>query len=93
MEWSDKWQIKFNMSQCEKNNLKHKYSERKSYPREKELLKTTKLDEDVGVNVDPEQKIFKFTEIQVNKTNKMLRLIYRSYEYMDGEMLKNWFIA
>ena len=45
------------------------------------------------MNVDPELKFSKHTEIQVNKANKILGLIRRSYEYMDKEMLKNLFIA
>jgi len=45
------------------------------------------------VNVDPELKFSKHIEIQVNKANKILGLIRRSYEYMDEEMLKNLFTA
>ena len=36
--------------------------------------------------MNPELKFFKSTEIQVDKTKKILELIHR-YEYVDGEML------
>ena len=76
-----------------RNNSKHEYSMRKNFSNEREILKDTELERDLGVNVDPELKISKHIEIQVNKANKVLGLIRRSYKYMDKEMLKNLFIA
>ena len=38
------------------------------------------LEKDLGVNLDPELKFFKHTEIQVDKANRILTLIHRSYE-------------
>ena len=65
----------------------------KNLSNEREVLKNTELEKDFDVNVDPELKFSKHIEIQVNKANKILGLIQRSYKYMDKEMLKNVFIA
>ena len=46
-------------------------------------LKNTEFEKDLSVNVDPELKFSKHIEIQVNKANKILGLIRRSYEYMN----------
>ena len=45
---------------------------------------------DLGVSMGPELKFSEQIEIQLNKTQE---LICRSYEYMDGEILKNLFIT
>ena len=66
---------------------------RKIYSGERELLKTTELEKDLGGNVGSKLKFSKHIEIQINKANYLLGLICRSYVYMDGEMLKNVFIA
>ena len=56
-------------------------------------LETTHLEKDLGINVDPELKFSKHVEIQVNKANKILGLIRRSYDYMDGEILKYLYVS
>ena len=50
------------------------------------MFKTTELEKDLSVNVDPELKFSKYTEI--------LKLIKNTrIDHMDGEMWKNMFIA
>jgi hypothetical protein len=56
-------------------------------------LEETKLEKDLGVNVDPELKFSKHIEVQVNKANKILGMIRKSYEYLDGTTLKMLFTA
>ena len=65
----------------------HKYSMRKIYSNERELLKTTELGKDLGVIIKTELKFSKHIKIQVIKANRMMKLIHRSYEYTDGETL------
>ena len=57
------------------------------------VIETTDLEKDLGINVDPSVKFSRHVEMQVNKANKILDLIRRSYEYMDGDSLKQLFTA
>ena len=45
------------------------------------------------MNINVQLKFSKHIEIQVNKAEKILRLIRRSYELLDGDSLKKLFIA
>ena len=57
------------------------------------VLLSTELEKDLGVNMDPSLKFSKHTEIKVNKANRILGLIRRSYEFLDGESLKRLYMA
>ena len=63
------------------------------YSNESELLKTTEFEKDLGVNMNRRLKFFKHIEIQVNKANKMKRLIRRSHKYLDSGLLKDLVIG
>ena len=52
-------------------------------------LEETELEKDLGVHIDPELKFSKHVERQVNKANRILGLIRRSYEFIDIEFMKN----
>ena len=51
------------------------------------------MEKDLGVNMDGGLKFSKHVEIQVNKANKLLGLIRRSYEYFDKDSVKLLFCA
>ena len=68
-----------------KNNLKCRYSMRKSYSNERKLLKTTELEKYLDMNVDVDIKYLYHIENQVNKANQILGLILRSYECWEVE--------
>ena len=94
--WSDTWQLRFNAKKCKvlhigRNNPQHQYS---MYVKgEKEFLEVTELEKDLGVNVDPELKFSRHIEVQVNKANKILGMIRRSYEFIDADTMKRLFTA
>ena len=46
-------------------------------------LEKTSIEKDLGVNVDNELKFSNHTEMQVNKGNKIIGLICRSFTYLD----------
>ena len=46
-------------------------------------LKKTIREKDLGVNVDNKLRFSNHTEIQVNKANRILHLIKRSYDILD----------
>lgn len=98
VDWADKWQLRFNADKCQalqlgSKNKKFKYNMRKHGSDEKVTLESSEVERDLGVNVDSDLKFSKHVEIQVNKANRILGLIRRSYEYLDAESLKLLFIA
>ena len=96
VSWSLVWQLRFNADKCKvlhvgPNNPEHQYSMESRGTRS--VLLSTELEKDLGVNMDPSLKFSKHTEIQVNKANRILGLIRRSYEFLDGESLKRLYMA
>jgi hypothetical protein len=96
-DWAKTWQLRFNASKCKtlhlgNRNPQHTY-EMEDQNGKKLKLDSTELEKDLGVNIDPSLKFSKHIEGQVNKANKMLGLIRRSYEYLDGDSFKRLFTA
>jgi len=56
-------------------------------------LETTLLEKDLGLNVDPEPKFSQHIERQVNKANKILGKIRRSYKIIDSHTMWRLFTA
>ena len=56
-------------------------------------LEETELEKDLGVHIDPELKFSKHIERQVNKANRILGLIRRSYEYIDMDVMTKLFAS
>ena len=51
------------------------------------ILETATEEKDLGVIIDEKLKFDKHTEAQVNKANKVLGLLRRSFETLDKETL------
>ena len=94
--WSDKWQLRFNAS---KYKVLHIRSANPHYMYSMESidgtaqLEETELEKDLGVHIDPELKFSKHVERQMNKANRILGLICRSYEFTDMEVMKKLFTS
>ena len=56
-------------------------------------LESVEAEKDLGVLIDTELKFSKHVESQVNKANRILGLIRRSYEYIDMEAMRLLFCA
>ena len=85
-KWAEKWQLTFNAEKCKVKHIGVKNQQR-SYAMMKrgeviELEKTI-IEKDLGVNVDKQLKISNHIEMQVNKGDKLLGLIRRSFTYVD----------
>lgn len=98
VDWADTWQLRFNADKCKvlhlgKKNRQFEYEMRKHVSTETNRLQATELEKDLGVNMDNELKFSKHIEIQVNKANRLLGLVRRSYEYLDSEAMKLLFVA
>ena len=86
-EWSNKWKLNFNADKCKVmhigGNLNQKYYMAQSG---KSLeLQETKLEKDLCIHIDPELNFSQHCEKQVNKANKILGLIRKTYTYFDAE--------
>jgi hypothetical protein len=89
-EWSNKWQLKFNVSKCKvvhfgKANTKHEYS-MEDGETTKPLPKDIE-EKDLGVLFDENLKFSKHIAAVSNKATKILGMVRRSFKYMDGSML------
>ena len=51
------------------------------------------MEKDLGVHMDPELKFSQHLERQVNKANRLLGLIRRSFDYLDCDTMKLLFAA
>ena len=84
MEWSDSWQLKFNKSKCKHLHLGRNTDT--TYKIEGENIEKITEEKDLGVTIDSQLKFQKHIGIQVQKANKILGLIRRSFSYLDEEM-------
>jgi hypothetical protein len=66
---------------------------RKHESNERVRLESSNVERDLGVHIDNELSFSKHVETQVNKANKILGLIRRSYEHLDAESMRLLFIA
>jgi hypothetical protein len=98
VEWSERWQMKFNEAKCKvlqlgKTNRKFEYSMKKHNNQNRTPLQSSMCEKDLGVLVDCDLDLSKHIEAQVNKANRILGLIRRSFEYMDKDIMKLMFCA
>ena len=66
---------------------------RKHGSEEKIDLQETTFEKGVGVHKDPELKFLQHLERQVNKANRLLGLMRRSFDYLDCDAMKLLFAA
>ena len=88
-EWSDKWQLRFNVSKCGVMYYGNR-SEKCTYSMEeggvrRDLGELTE-EKDLGVTFDPTLTFSRHVGIIVNKANRILGVIKRSFTYMDADM-------
>jgi hypothetical protein len=88
--WSETWQLKFNAGKCAVMHLGFKNQERKYTMGQignKTQLKKTTCEKDLGVFVDPTLKFSIHCQKSASKANRILGMIRRSFDHLDGEML------
>ena len=81
-QWSDKWQLPFNVTKCSvlhlgTNNSHHLYNMRDS------ALKDSLVEKDLGVQVDSELKFREQAASAASKGNQILGLIKKSFRKID----------
>ncbi|XP_076442709.1 uncharacterized protein LOC143281387 [Babylonia areolata] len=98
VSWADLWQLRFNASKCKvlhlgRNNPKAEYNMRLHNSDERVVLESSKGEKDLGVLMDQELRFRQHIETQVNKANRILGLIRRSYQYQDMDTMRQLFVA
>lgn len=98
VDWADEWQLKFNAEKCHilhfgHNNPHHSYHMRKHNSDESVELLTSEVEKDLGVQVDNLLSFSRHIECQVNKANRLVGLIRRSFTYMDKDCMKQLFTS
>ena len=88
-EWSDKWQLRFNVSKCGvmyygNRSEKHAYSMEEGGVK-RELAKLNE-EKDLGVIFDPSMTFSKHVGMIANKANRILGVIKRTSSFMDIDM-------
>ena len=88
VNWSIKWQLRFNMSQCNLLHLRplHSYGE---YNINGVVVSPSNLVKDLGVLIDNKFKFHNHSSVVASKTNRMLAFISKSFQYKDGNILLN----
>jgi len=87
-EWSNKWLLKFHPDKCKILQISTKTPEIRSYTMPKYegglvSLERVENEKDVGVTINSKLKFDEHIQNQVNKANKMMGLIRRSFKFLD----------
>ncbi len=82
--WAEEWQLRFNAKKCKVMHLGRVNPELK-YDMDGVCLETIKEEKDLGVWIDDELKFHIHTDKQVNKANRQIGLIRRSFDALDAE--------
>ena len=87
VDWSNKWELKFNSSKCYAmhigTNAPNSYDMFDIIKNKRVQLDSIKEEKDLGVILDDKLKFSSNIATQVNKANKTMGLIRRSYSYLD----------
>ena len=96
ISWSEKWQLKFNMSKCKM--LRFGQSDTSPYTMmnididQMQELESTDDNKDLGVIIDLKLKFSSRIVNQVKKANRLMGLIWRSYSFLDTISFKYLFL-
>ena len=98
MDWADKWQLRFNADKCHVvhlgfNNNHYTYYMRKHDEDNFVELLTSEVEKDLGVQVDDKLSFTKHVQCQVNKANRLVGLIRRSFSFLDKDVMRQLFTA
>jgi ribonuclease P/MRP protein subunit RPP40 len=90
-EWSRKWQLKFHPQKCKvlrigNNPPEYTYTMTDGKG-EKQALEESKVEKDLGVEVDNKLCFVQHINKAVTKANRLLAVIRRSYQYLDEESM------
>ncbi len=88
--WSQDWLLMFHPEKCKAMHIGKSKSINYEYhmgPEEDPVLSSTSAEKDIGVVIDDDLAFDKHIAEKVNKANKIMGLIRKTFEYLDAEML------
>ena len=83
-DWANKWQLRFNAKKCKVMHLGRSNPEYE-YKMGDVVLESVDDEKDLGVRIDNELKFDLHIESQVNKANRILGLIRRSFDILETD--------
>ena len=88
VDWSIKWQLRFNVSKCNLLHLGplHSYEE---YNINGVVISPSNLVKDLGVLIDNKFKFHNHSSVVASKANRMLAIISKFFQYKDGNIFLN----
>lgn len=84
--WSKKWQMNFNPSKCQVLHVGSRNQEF-GYKIDENRVEAATEVRDLGVLMDAKLKLHQHTQQQVNKANRILGLLRRTFDYLDKKTL------
>lgn len=92
VEWSDKWLLRFHPDKCIAMSLgKDVVDTDRKYYMNDTVLKESCCEKDIGVHVDNKLDFKKHITTCVNKANRILAMIFKTFDYMDEFIFKQLF--
>ena len=85
-KWSKKWFIAFNITKCKIIRLGNNQTNYQYKMGENNLEETTS-EKYLGIYIDNKLWLSDHVDAAVNKANRLMGLIRRSYEHLDGDSL------
>ena len=90
-EWSDKWQLRFNVSKCGVMHYGHQQNDSTYSMSENNVRRELKVlteEKDLGVNFDPSLTFSKHVSMVASKANRTVGVIRRTFKFLNDVMLK-----
>ena len=81
-EWSEKWQMLFNLGKCKCHHTGHG-NENAQYTMGDTVLNTTVNEKDLGLTINADMKVSEQCGIAAAKGNKMFGLVRRNFLYKE----------
>ena len=104
-EWSDKWLLRFHPDKCvamhignreyivagKKFTIDGKILDLSIYTMNNQHLVISECEKDLGVHIDRKLNFEKHIALSTAKANRILAIIYKTFEYIDESMFKQLF--
>ena len=85
-QWSQDWQLSFNVTKCKVLHIGLNQYHRQ-YRLGRDVITVSDVERDLGILVDHKLKFHEQCSSAIAKANKLLAIIRRSFEYINTEML------
>ena len=82
-QWSDRWQMTFNAKKCQVLHLGSR-NQKTQYQMLDQTIASAEVVKDLGVHIDSKLSFHQHTEAKVNKANRALGILRRSFDYLDN---------